>query len=84
MAPQIASVESVNKVFSRRQFLIHPRCRELIRGYQRTQWKKHKKELDKPMGENWTHRPDGVKYRIYQGEVLDRLSDKPRRRGINI
>lgn len=72
--PERGTVEAVNKVFSYDNAVIDPSLKGLIRGLQATRWKKHERRLEKPSGEDWTHRPDSIKYPIYRLEYLDKLT----------
>lgn len=83
VAPEIGSVEAVNKAFSYDRLLIGNNCKELQRSLMSTTWQEGKRKLHKPAGDTWTHRADGLKYYIYQAEVLDRLKETKRVYGTN-
>lgn len=79
IAPESASVEAVQRLFSKCLIQIGPACRMTKISFMRTKWKTGVRKLDKPSGETWTHHADAVKYFVYQelrefdGKSLNRI-----------
>lgn len=66
VAPEAASVDAVQKMFSRNILSACKRCRMLRKSWMATTWKPGVRKLDKPDGETHTHHGDGVKYWAWQ------------------
>lgn len=66
VAPETASVDAVQRLFSHTLLLVCKRCRLLRKSWLATCWKKGVRKLDKPQGETWTHHSDAFKYFAWQ------------------
>jgi len=84
VAPQVDSVESLNRAFSYAQVLISRKNVNLIKSLRGTRWKEGKRELYKPSDDKITHWADSLKYRVYQLFALEGgLGEGPRILGKN-
>jgi hypothetical protein len=83
VAPEVDSVESVNRLFAGNNIVVSPKVTGLIRSWQSTCWQKGIRKLHKPAGEVHTHRSDAFKYLTYQLQVIDTLNSEKRQYGIN-
>lgn len=66
VAPEAASVDAVQRLFSKNIFLITRRCIKLRKSLLATTWQKGVRKIHKPANETWTHPADGVKYWAWQ------------------
>lgn len=76
VAPQVESIEEVNRLFSYNLMMLHPRCHNTMRSLRETRWKPGEREIMKPKGETHTHWLDALKYLVYQLKRYDILEQK--------
>lgn len=77
---QIDTLDSVNTVFYEDRLYLNPDIRELKRSLAMTQLVKNQRKIDKPAGEDWTHKLDALKYLICRLELegINRMKQKLR------
>lgn len=66
VAPEAASVDSLNRLFLDDLHYVCKRCRQYRKSLMATCWKENTRKLDKPVHDTWTHWSDAVKYFAWQ------------------
>lgn len=81
---QIDTLDCLNKVFYEDRCYLNFDLSDLKRSFAMTQMVENQRKIDKPSGENWTHKLDALKYLICRLELNGINKAKEQLRGFNL
>lgn len=81
---EIDTLDALNKVFFENRCFVNFDLKDLKRSFSMTQLKENQRKIDKPAGENWSHKVDALKYLICRLESEGINRNKNKLRGFKI